>query len=264
MGKNLQLMTAMIIDEQEIEPIYGKTYLPRKFKIGIAAPGDNCIDIYTQDIGLIAVAEHDQLAGFTLVIGGGMGMTHGKSETFPRLATPLCFVTPDEVIPVVESIVTVQRDYGDRQNRKHARMKYVVEERGVKWFRSEVESRLGYHLQDPRPIVWESAEEHLGWHAQGDGTWFLGLFIENGRIKDNDTIRLRTGLRHVVELFRPGIRLTSEQNILLTDIPEDQRGALTSLLESYGILTDPAERRHAALRNGLSRTANLRPCPCRS
>jgi sulfite reductase (ferredoxin) len=228
-------------DEQESEPIYGKTYLPRKFKIGIAAPGDNCIDIYTQDIGLIAVAEHDQLEGFILVIGGGMGMTHGKSETFPRLATPLCFVTPDEVIAVVEAIVTVQRDYGDRQNRKHARMKYLVEERGVDWFRAEVESRLGYQLQDARPIVWESAEEHLGWHAQGDGTWYLGLFIENGRIKDDDAIRLRTGLRHVVEIFRPGIRLTSEQNILLTDIPEAQRGALTALLESNGIPTDPAD-----------------------
>src|SRR5205085_6874647 len=121
---------------QDVEPIYGPTYLPRKFKIGIAYPGDNCVDIYTQDIGLVAYLEGESLAGFTILIGGGMGMTHGKTETFPRLGTPLCDATVEEVLPVVETIVTVQRDYGDRQNRKHARMKYVVEYRGIAWFRA--------------------------------------------------------------------------------------------------------------------------------
>ena len=211
--------------EEETEPIYGHTYLPRKFKIGVAAPGDNCIDVYTQDIGLVASVEGERLEGFTILVGGGLGMTHGKTETFPRLGMPLCFVTPDEALSVVEAIVTVQRDYGDRQNRKHARMKYIVEERGIAWFRAEVQSRLGFSLQDPRAISWHGAEDHLGWHPQGDGCWFLGLYVENGRVKDDDTVRLRSGLRHAIEQFRPGIRLTPQQNILFTDVSEEQRGS---------------------------------------
>ena len=222
-----------------VEPIYGPTYLPRKFKIGVAFPGDNCVDIYTQDIGLIARLDGETLQGFTLVIGGGMGMTHGKAETYPLLAQPLCDVTVDEVIQVVESIVTVQRDYGDRKNRKHARMKYVVEERGIPWFRSEVEQRLGRKLQDPSPVVLHDVEDHLGWHQQADGRWFLGLYIENGRIKDTASQQVRTGLRAVVEEFRPGIRLTAQQNILLTDVAEEQRGSLEAKLAGYGIVTDP-------------------------
>lgn len=226
-------------DPQESEPIYGPSYLPRKFKIGVAFPGDNCIDIYTQDVGLVACVEDEELVGFTVLIGGGMGMTHGKKETYPRLATPLCFVNAAEVFSVVETIVTVQRDYGDRQNRKHARMKYVVEERGIDWFRAEVEQRLGYRLADPRPVVLHDVEDHLGWHQQSDGRWFVGLHVENGRIKDSAAIRLRTGLRHVIGQFRPGIRLTGQQNILLTDIAEEQRKPLEALLAEYGISTDP-------------------------
>jgi sulfite reductase (ferredoxin) len=226
---------------EEAEPIYGPTYLPRKFKIGIAAPGDNCIDVYTQDIGLVSCLEGENLEGFTILVGGGLGMTHGKADTFPRLGTPLCFATPDEILAVVETIVTVQRDYGDRQNRKHARMKYVVEERGIAWFRAEVERRLGYSLQDPRTVIWQSADDHLGWHPQGDGRWFLGIYVENGRVKDDDGFRLRSGLRHAIKQFRPDIRLTPQQNILFTDLSEEQRGPLTALLASYGIPTDPAD-----------------------
>nr|MBA2285121.1 NADPH-dependent assimilatory sulfite reductase hemoprotein subunit [Ktedonobacteraceae bacterium] len=224
---------------EEVEPIYGPTYLPRKFKIGIAFPGDNCVDIYTQDVGLVANLEGDELAGFTVLIGGGMGATHGKKETFPRLGTPLCDVTVAQVLPVVEAIVTVQRDFGDRQNRKHARMKYVVEERGVAWFRAEVEQRLGYAFSDPRPIHLHDVEDHLGWHQQGDGRWFLGLYVENGRIKDSATQRMRTGLRQAIQQFRPGIRLTGQQNILLTDLAAEQREPLEALLHEYGIATDP-------------------------
>jgi len=225
----------------ESEPIYGPTYLPRKFKIGVAFAGDNCIDVYTQDIGLVAALEGEHLGGFTILVGGGMGMTHGKTETFPRLATPLCYVTVDEALPVVETIVMIQRDYGDRQNRKHARMKYVVEERGIAWFRAELERRLGHSVQDPRTISWHDVEDHLGWHTQDDGRWFLGLYVENGRIKDDDTMQLRSGLRHAIEEFRPNICLTAQQNILFTDLAETQRGPLMDLLAQYGIPTDPAE-----------------------
>lgn len=236
-----QVETVTLSEGDENEPIYGPTYLPRKFKIGVAFAGDNCIDVYTQDIGLVAALEGEHLGGFTILVGGGMGMTHGKTETFPRLATPLCYATVDEVLPVVETIVMIQRDYGDRQNRKHARMKYVVEERGIAWFREELERRLGHSVQDPRTISWHDVEDHLGWHTQDDGRWFLGLYVENGRIRDDDTMQLRSGLRHAIEEFRPNIRLTPQQNILFTDLAETQRGPLMDLLAQYGILTDPAE-----------------------
>ncbi|HEX6480978.1 MAG TPA: NADPH-dependent assimilatory sulfite reductase hemoprotein subunit [Ktedonobacteraceae bacterium] len=236
-----QVKTVERPEDEVVEPIYGPTYLPRKFKIGVAFPGDNCIDVYTQDIGLVASIKNGQLEGFTVLIGGGMGMTHGKAETHPRLAAQLCFATVDEVLEVVETIVTIQRDYGDRQNRKHARMKYVVEERGIPWFRDELESRLGRKVQDPRELTWHDVEDHLGWHEQGDGHWFLGLYVENGRVKDDETMQLRTALRRVIEEFHPGIRLTAQQNILLTDIAEAQRGPIKALLASYGIAMDPAE-----------------------
>lgn len=238
-GEQVDIVSLREGDENE--PIYGPTYLPRKFKIGVAFAGDNCIDAYTQDIGLVAALEGEHLGGFTILVGGGMGMTHGKTETFPRLATPLCYATVDEVLPVVETIVMIQRDYGDRQNRKHARMKYVVEERGIAWFRAELERRLVHSVQDPRPISWHDVEDHLGWHTQDDGRWFLGLYVENGRIKDDDTMQLRSGLRHAIEEFRPNIRLTAQQNILFTDLAETQRGPLMDLLAQYGIPTDPAE-----------------------
>src|SRR5579863_8313495 len=228
-------------DEAVIEPLYGPTYLPRKFKIGVAFPGDNCIDVYTQDIGLVPALNGENLSGFTVLIGGGMGMTHGKTETYPRLASPFCYVPTDEVLEVIEAIITIQRDYGDRKNRKHARMKYVVEERGTDWFRSELEQRLGHKVEDPKAVHWRSAEDHLGWHEQGDGRWFLGLHIENGRLKDTDTCLLRTGLRNTIETFRPAIRLTAQQNILLADIPAAQRDAVKEMLASYNIVTDPTQ-----------------------
>ncbi len=236
-----QIDTIKHAEDEDVEPIYGKTYLPRKFKIGIAYPGDNCIDVYTQDIGLVATLKDEELEGFTVLIGGGMGMTHGKAETHPLLAQPLCFATPDEVLEIVETIVTVQRDYGDRQNRKHARMKYVVEERGIPWFRAEVESRLSRSVQDPREVTWQDAQDHLGWHEQGDGLWSLGIYVENGRIKDATDIRMRTGLRNVIQEFTPGVRLTAQQNILLTDIRSEQRAFLTNALASYRIPTNPTD-----------------------
>jgi sulfite reductase (ferredoxin) len=227
-------------EEEEVETIYGPTYLPRKFKIGVAFPGDNCVDIFTQDIGLVARIKNETLIGFTIIIGGGMGMTHGKTETYPRLATPLADVTIEQTLPVVETILTVQRDYGDRANRKHARMKYVVQERGIEWFRSEVESRLGYPLQNPGPVDFPDVDDHLGWHQQADGRWFLGLHVVNGRVKDTEQARMKTGLRHVVEHFHLNVRLTGQQNILLIDIPAEQRKAVEALLGEYNIATDPA------------------------
>ncbi len=227
--------TASTVDE----PIYGPTYLPRKFKIGVAFPGDNCIDVYTQDVGLVAHLDDEELAGFTVLVGGGLGMTHNKPDTYPRAATPLCFVSPDEVIGLVETIVTVQRDYGDRKNRKHARMKYLVEEQGIAWFRAETERRLGRPLSDPRPIEWTDVDDHLGWSRQADGNLFLGLYIENGRINDTETVRLRTALRRVVERFAPGVRLTAQQSLLLTDIAPAEQVLVEAMLAAHGVVVDP-------------------------
>lgn len=241
-----QVQTIEQEDKAEVEPIYGSTYLPRKFKIGVAFPGDNCIDVYTQDVGLVAQLEHEgtaqeNLVGFTVLIGGGMGMTHGKTDTYPHLALPLCFATVDETLEIVETIVTIQRDYGDRQNRKHARMKYVVAERGIPWFRAELEKRLGRGVADPHPLVWNDVDDHLGWHEQGDGRWFIGLYVENGRIRDDGENNLRAGLRAIVDEFRPGIHLTPQQNILLTDLSAQQKEALNTRLAEYGIVTDPTK-----------------------
>lgn len=221
--------------EEEEEPIYGRAYLPRKFKTGIAFPGDNCIDVYSQDVGIVPVITGEDVQGFNLLIGGGLGMTHGMETTYPRLASPVAFVTPDQFVPAVEAIVTVYRDYGDRTNRKHARLKYVVEERGVPWFKAEMERRLGYPLADPLPITWEGVDDHLGWHPQGDGRWFLGVYVENGRIRDGEGMRMKTAFRSIVQTFRPGVRLTPHQNILFTDVAAADKAAIDALLAEHGV-----------------------------
>ncbi|MGH7576879.1 MAG: NADPH-dependent assimilatory sulfite reductase hemoprotein subunit, partial [Longimicrobiales bacterium] len=176
--------------EPEPDPIYGDRYLPRKFKTGIGFPDDNCTDVYSNDLGLLAIGhganDPERLAGFNVLVGGGLGQTHGKEETYPRLADALAFVTPDEVIDVATAVVTTQRDFGNRGNRRRARLKYLIDERGLDWFRAEVERRLGWPLRPPAPITAGSVHDHLGWHEQGVGLWYYGLFVENGRIKDDD------------------------------------------------------------------------------
>lgn len=224
-----------VSDQTEVEPIYGKTYLPRKFKIAIAHPGDNCVDVYTQDIGLMAIAHEDQLPGFNVIVGGGMGMNHTKVDTFPRLGDLIGFVAPEQVLQVVEAIVLVQRDYGNRSDRKHARMKYLLHEWGAPRFVAAVEERLGWTLAPAAPMPPLENELHHGWHDQGDGRWFLGLSVENGRIKDEGDLRLRSGLRAVIERFSPSVRLTPNQDILLTDIAQHDIPAVNAALASFGI-----------------------------
>ncbi|ARA94318.1 MAG: NADPH-dependent assimilatory sulfite reductase hemoprotein subunit [Bacteroidetes bacterium] len=221
--------------EPEPDPLYGPAYLPRKFKIGVAPPGDNCVDIYTQDVGLLAVAEEGRLLGFNVLVGGGLGMTHKRPETFPRLADALAFVPTDEVIPVVRAIIEVQRDHGDRTNRRHARMKYLIHDWGLDRFRKAVEQRLGASLAPPRQTPPLALDLHLGWQDQGDGRWTFGLSVENGRIKDEGTRRLKSGLRHLVETLRPGVHLTPNHDVLLTDIDEAHRSTVEAILEAYGI-----------------------------
>ncbi len=215
---------------EEEEPLYGDTYLPRKFKIAFAFPGDNCVDVYTQDIGIVPWVE-GQLRGFTILVGGGMGQSHGVKDTHPLLAKPLTTVAAEQLFEVVEAIVKVQRDHGRRDDRKFARMKYLVEQWGIERFKVEVERYLGYTLADPRPLVWLSADDHLGWHEQGDGRLFFGLFVENGRIRDN----LRAAIRTVVQHFALEVRLTPQQNILFVNIDPADRAAIEKIFFDHDV-----------------------------
>ena len=221
----------------DVEPIYGRTYLPRKFKIGIAFPEDNCVDVFTQDVGIVPVLDGEILRGFNLLIGGGLGMSHTDPDTRPFLAKELGFVTREQLVQTVEGIVTVQRDFGNREERKFARMKWLVETRGVPWFRAELESRLGFVLGDWVPIERFTLDDHLGWRAQGDGKFYLGLHIENGRIKDDGSLRLRTALRELLARYPHEIRITPQHNVLLTDLKAEDEAPIRELLRAHGVKT---------------------------
>jgi sulfite reductase (ferredoxin) len=217
------------------EPIYGKVYLPRKFKIGLGLPEDNCIDVYAQDLGLLAAVEGGQVVGYNLLVGGGMGMTHGNEKTFPYLAKPICFVPETEVVGAAEAVVKLFRDHGNRADRKRARIKYLVHDWGVERFRAVLGEYLDGEVIPPRPLEVTGIDLHLGAHPQGDGKWWYGLSVENGRVKDEGTVRLRTGLRAIVERFRPDLRLTPMQDVLLCGLAGSDLPVLEAMLEEYGI-----------------------------
>ena len=218
-----------------VDPLYGTNYLPRKFKTAFVIPPLNDIDIFTNDLGFIVIAESGKLVGYNLVVGGGMGMSHGNAQTFPRLADVLGFVRPEHLEVVSKAVLTIHRDFGDRTNRKHARLKYVLEERGAKWCRAEVERRAGILLEPARPFEFTRQGDLLGWHRQTNGNYFLGLFVENGRIKDADGYRLKSGLRQAIEKYKPEVRLTASQNIVLVDVKPEQRDGITNILKEYGV-----------------------------
>jgi sulfite reductase (ferredoxin) len=227
------------------DTLYGERYLPRKFKTAIAIEGDNCVDIYANDLGLVAHADDDgELTGFDLLAGGGLGRTANKPNTWPAVARPLAYVRPEHVVEAARAVVAVQRDYGDRTDRRHARLKYLIADRGIDWFRAEVESRLTFALDPSRPLHWRTADDHLGWHEQEDGTHCYGLFVENGRIHDG----LRSALREVVETLRPELRLTPQQNILITNLTDTGRSVFTAILDRWEVARSeslPSAIRHS-------------------
>ncbi|MDX1638041.1 MAG: NADPH-dependent assimilatory sulfite reductase hemoprotein subunit [Balneolaceae bacterium] len=221
------------------EPLYGHSYLPRKFKIGIALPRDNSVDLYTQDIGLVALFDDDnRIEGFNVVVGGGMGMHHRKPETFPRLGDELGYAPTDKILEVIKGIIGIQRDHGNRKNRKQARMKYLIHDWGLEKFERELVDRIGFELEPYRELPEFDLDLYLGWKQQSDGNWFLGVSVENGRIKDEGDLQLKTALRNVAEQYRPGVRLTPNHNVLLTDIDEQDKQAITELLHQHGVLLD--------------------------
>ncbi|NIL98931.1 MAG: NADPH-dependent assimilatory sulfite reductase hemoprotein subunit [Planctomycetales bacterium] len=220
---------------EEVEPIYGKLYMPRKFKMGIALPGDNCIDAYSQDLGLLAVCRDFEIAGYNVLVGGGFGVTPSAEKTFPAVAKRMAYVPADRVRDVAEAVVKVQRDFGNRSDRKVARLKYLIANWGIDKFKSKVEEYFGGPLDEPvAEEVW-GYEDHLGWTDQGDGRWFYGLNVENGRIKDEGSFRLKSALREICSQLAPRIRLTAHQSILFTDLAEGQRAGLEQILRTHGV-----------------------------
>jgi len=219
----------------EPEPLYGKVYLPRKFKTGLALPEDNCIDVYAQDLGLLAIVEDHKVAGYNVLVGGGMGMTHGNANTFPHIAQPICYVSAAEVVHAAEAVIKLFRDHGNRADRKRARIKYLVHDWGVDRFRETLAGYLGHTPELPRPVAVTGFDLHLGAHPQGDGKWYYGLSVENGRIKDEGSFRLRSGLRAIIETLRPEVRLTPLQDILFCGLDTAALAGVLRRLDDHGI-----------------------------
>ena len=219
----------------DVEPIYGDTYLPRKFKAAFVIPPQNDVDVFSQDLGLITIIRDGSIAGFNVSVGGGMGMTHGETDTYPRLGDVLGCIAVDEVLAVAEAVVTTQRDFGDRSNRKHARLKYTIDDRGVDWFRSEVERRSGVIFAKAEKFSFVANGDSYGWQTDDEGAWYYGLFVENGRVGDFGDRRVLSGLRVLAERYDIEYRLTPNQNLIISKVAEKDKAAIESLLVEYGI-----------------------------
>jgi sulfite reductase (NADPH) hemoprotein beta-component len=226
--------TSTVAGEGE-EPIYGRHYLPRKFKTVVAVPPDNDVDIFAQDLGFIAIVEGGKVVGWNVTVGGGMGMTHGELDTFPRTADVLGFCLPEQAVDVAERILTVQRDWGNRENRKRARLKYTIEDRGLDVFRVEVEARLGYQLGPQRFYRFARTGDSLGWTKGAKARWHLGLFVENGRIADRPGHTLRTALREIAEMHRGEMICTANQNVIIADVTAAAKRRIEDILRANGI-----------------------------
>ncbi len=224
------------------EPIYGTHYMPRKFKACVTVPGDNSVDLYSQDLTLVVFTnKKGELEGFNIFAGGGLGRTHNKEETFARLADPICYVAKEDVYDIVKAIVATQRDYGDRTDRRHARLKYLINDWGVDKFRTQVEEYFGKPLAPFKSLPEFKYHDFLGWNEQGDGKLFLGISIDNGRIKDEGSFQLKTALREIVQQFNLPIRLTPNHNVIFYDIEPDNKDTIQEILNRYGVVSDPGK-----------------------
>lgn len=250
-----------VVDSQEgveQEPIYGLVYLPRKFKIGIAVPPSNDVDVFSQDLGLIAIVDNSgKLKGFNVLVGGGMGMSHGDPKTYPQVAKSIGFCKPEQVVDVAEKIVTIQRDYGDRAVRKHARFKYTIDDRGLEWLKDELTNRLGWQLEAAKPYSFDHNGDRYGWVKGSNGKWHYTLFIQNGRIKDEEGLQLFTGLREIAKLHISDFRLTPNQNLIIGNVSTQKKKKLEDLLNTYG-MTDGSY--YTALRRNSMACVALPTC----
>lgn len=248
-----------VVDSQqpsEVEPIYGTHYLPRKFKIGIAVPPSNDVDIYSQDLGFIAIIEDGKLIGFNVAVGGGMGMTHGDTNTYPQIARVIGFLPKEKITEVAEKIVTIQRDYGNRSDRKNARFKYTVDAKGMDWIKNELNERLGWELEKERPYQFDHNGDRYGW-VKGNGRWHLTLFIENGRLRDTEDYLLKTAIREIAKIHTGDFRLSPNQNLVIANVTSQKKKVINELVEKYG-LTEGAN--YSALRRNSMACVALPTC----
>lgn len=242
---------------EEQEPIYGPVYLPRKFKIGMAVPPSNDVDVYSQDLGFIAIVEDGKLKGFNVSVGGGMGMTHGDPLTYPQVGKIIGFCKPEQIVDLAEKTVTIQRDYGDRAVRKHARFKYTIDDRGIDWFLGELTSRLGWKLEEAKPFHFDHNGDRYGWVKGSNGKWHFTLFIQNGRVKDEADYLLMTGLREIAQIHNGDFRLTANQNLIIANISSHKKKKIEELIKRYG-LTDG--HHYTALRRNSMACVALPTC----
>lgn len=243
--------------DEETEPMYGPLYLPRKFKIGIAVPPSNDVDVYSQDLGFIAIVEEGKLVGFNVAIGGGMGMTHGDKQTYPQLAKVIGFCTPDRILEVAEKIITIQRDYGNRSVRKYARFKYTVDRLGLDTVVKELENRLGWKLEEAKEFHFEHNGDRYGWEKGVRGKWHFTLFVQGGRVTDYDGYPLMTGLREIAKVHTGDFRLTANQNLVIANVSSQKKKQVSELIEQYG-LTDG--KHYSALRRSSLACVSLPTC----
>jgi sulfite reductase (NADPH) hemoprotein beta-component len=222
----------------ESEPLYGETYLPRKFKTALAVPPHNDVDVYTNDLGFVAIADGDRLEGFNVLAGGGMGASHDDDSTFPRLADELGFIRPGQTLAVAEAVVSLQRDQGNRISRRHARLKYTIERMGLGAFISEVSQRAGVQFKQPRSVRFTSQGDRYGWIRDGEDRWHLTLYIENGRVADTAGTSLMSGLREIAESHQGDFRITANQNLVVAGVPEDRKGLIDAIARHHGLLTE--------------------------
>jgi sulfite reductase (NADPH) hemoprotein beta-component len=250
-----------IVDKKDEEdPLYQDRYLPRKFKIAIAIPPNNDVDVYANDLGLIAVIENDVLKGFNIAIGGGLSTTHGNPETYARLATVIGFTdTEEKTLKSVYEVLTIQRDYGNRTDRKLARLKYTVDKVGVEWFKEELERRIGFKLEPAKPIVLTQRVDHFGWKQNASGKWYFTVLVENGRILDTEVLALKTALLEVAKTGKANFRFTCTQNLILSDIDTADKNTIHSILDSFGVIAH-TENSSALRKNSMACVA-LPTCP---
>ncbi|MBV5123334.1 assimilatory sulfite reductase (NADPH) hemoprotein subunit [Bacillus halotolerans] len=244
-------------DAEEVEPMYGPLYLPRKFKIGIAVPPSNDIDVFSQDLGFIAIVEDGKLIGFNVAIGGGMGMTHGDKATYPQLAKVIGFCRPEQMYDVAEKTITIQRDYGNRSVRKNARFKYTVDRLGLETVKEELENRLGWSLEEAKPYHFDHNGDRYGWVEGIEDKWHFTLFVEGGRVTDYEDYKLMTGLREIAKVHTGDFRLTANQNLIIGNVPSEKKDEINALIDQYG-LTDG--KHYTALRRSSMACVALPTC----
>ena len=246
--------------KQEEDPLYQDRYLPRKFKIGIVIPPNNDIDVLANDIGLIAIIEKNKLKGFNIAIGGGLSTTHGNPETYARLASLLAFVEPGEkTMKAVYELLTIQRDYGNRSDRKLARLKYTVDKMGSEWFRKELERRIGFELEDPKPFTFVDRTDYYGWEQNHEGLWYYTVFVENGRVLDDEKVALKSALLEVAKTGKANFRFTCNQNVILSDIKNEDKKEIQEILERFRII-DHTEKTSVIRKNSMACVA-FNTCP---